>query len=54
MTYGDVITREDGLLPRLSTISKENFDSFYREEKESFDVAVSMSSLDHDGEIRFA
>lgn len=36
--------------PRMTTVSGAEFEIFYAEEKEQFDVAFSMSSLDHDGE----
>jgi hypothetical protein len=35
--------------PRVTTVSGAEFDTFYEEERETFDVAFSMSSLDHDG-----
>jgi hypothetical protein len=39
---------------RIITVSGEDFDSFYSEQRESFDVAFSMSSLDHDGACHVA
>lgn len=36
---------------RLSTVWAADFEAFYSEQREQFDVAFSMSSLDHDGAV---
>jgi hypothetical protein len=43
LTYGDNPAR-------VSTVSGEDFDAFYGKQQGQFDVAFSMSALDHDGE----
>ena len=44
LTYGD----EDN---RMKTVAEGDFDTFYKNEENGFDAALSLSSLDHDGEL---
>jgi hypothetical protein len=37
------------IYPTLRTVNSGGFDAFYRDEVSSFDIALSVSSFDHDG-----
>jgi len=51
----EVVTVEYNQLTygNLRTVSGEDFDAFYATEQNSFDVAISLSSFDHDGLGRY-
>lgn len=46
---GGTGTATPAIHPTLRTVSSGGFDAFYREEVSSFDIALSVSSFDHDG-----
>ena len=47
LTYGNVS------VSKIETISVAQFNSFYNSSKESFDLAISLSSIEHDGLGRY-